>query len=78
LLLYPKHDGDLSRFMHQLTNSHTRQFRTRTGTIGTGPLYQGRYKSFIIENDKHLYTVLKYVERNAVRAGLANTTEDWR
>jgi len=78
LLAYPVHDGDLSTFMHNLTNAHTRRVHTTTKTIGTGPLYQGRYKSFLIEDDKHLLTVLKYVERNAVRAGLVKQAEDWR
>lgn len=78
LLLYPQKDGDLGLFMHRLTNSHTRRVRARTRTNGTGPLYQGRYKSFIIEEDKHFLTVLKYVERNAVRAKLSDRAESWQ
>ncbi len=77
-LLYPGRDGDLGLFMHQLTNTHTRQVKSRTKTIGTGPLYQGRYKSFIIQKDEHFLTVLKYIERNPVRAGLVASAEDWR
>ena len=78
LVLYPARDGDLGLFMHRLTNAHTRQVHAKTGTIGTGPLYQGRYKSFLIQDDKHLLAVLKYVERNAVRAKLVIHAEDWR
>jgi putative transposase len=77
-LLYPRKDGDLGLFMHQLTNTHTRQVKSATKTIGTGPLYQGRYKSFLIQKDPHFLTVLKYIERNPVRAGLAERAEDWR
>ncbi len=77
-LLSSQKDGDLGLFMHRLTNAHTRQVRAKTKTTGTGPLYQGRYKSFIIENDPHLLTVLKYIERNPVRAKLSQETEDWR
>ena len=77
-LLYPGKDGDLGLFMHQLTNTHTRQVKSLTKTIGTGPLYQGRYKSFIIQKNEHFLTVLKYIERNPVRAGLATVAEDWR
>jgi putative transposase len=76
-LLYPEKDGDLGLFMHQLTNTHIRQVKSRTKTIGTGPLYQGRYKSFIIQKDEHFLTILKYIERNPVRAGLAACVEDW-
>ena len=39
-------------------------------TVGYGPLYQGRFKSFPVERDEHLLTLLRYVERNALTAGL--------
>jgi len=78
LSLYPRNDGDLGIFMHRLTNAHTRRVHAETGTTGTGPLYQGRYKSFIIEDDAHLLTVIKYIERNPVRAKLVQRCEEWR
>lgn len=78
LVAHPRNDGDLGLFMHRLTNAHTRLVRTRTGTVGYGHLYQGRYKSFLIQDDTHLLMVIKYVERNAVRAKLARTYESWR
>ena len=78
LLLYPRKDGGVGEFMHALTNAHTRRVHTITKTIGTGPLYQGRYKSFLIKSDAHLLTVLKYVERNAPRAKLVKTPQEWR
>lgn len=78
LLLYPENDGDMGLFMHWLTNAHTRRVHARTETIGTGPLYQGRYKSFLTKTDTHLLTVLKYIERNPVRARLARKVESWR
>ena len=78
LLLYPQKDGDLSRCMQWLGNAHTRRFHTQTKTIGTGHLYQGRYKSFLVQDDKHLLTVLRYIERNPVRAQLSQYAEDWQ
>lgn len=77
-LLYPQKDGDLGIFMHQLTSTHTRKVKAKTQTIGTGPLYQGRYKSFLIQKDSHFLTVLKYIERNPVRARLSIHAEDWQ
>lgn len=77
LLLSPKGDMDLSRFMHWLLTTHASIFRTHTETIGEGHVYQGRYKSFLIQNDEHYFTVLKYVEQNALRAGLVSRAEDW-
>jgi putative transposase len=78
LVLFPKNEGDMKVFMHLLTNAHTRKVHTITNTIGAGPLYQGRYKSFLIETDIHLLTVIKYVERNPVRAGLVSKVEKWK
>lgn len=78
LALYPKEDGNLGVFMHRLTNAHTRRVHAETDTTGTGPLYQGRYKSFMIEDDAHLLTVIKYIERNPVRAKLVQKCEEWR
>lgn len=77
-LLQPRKNGDMGIFMHQITNTHTRKVKSQTKTIGTGPLYQGRYKSFIIQKDQHFLSVLKYIERNPVRAGLVKHAENWR
>jgi putative transposase len=41
-------------------------------------LYQGRFKSFPVEQDDHFYALCRYVERNALRASLATRAEDWR
>ncbi len=78
LLLYPKKDGDLSKALQWLGTSHARRHHTRKGTIGGGHLYQGRYKSFLVQNDSHLLTVLKYIERNPVRAQLSEKAAVWR
>ena len=78
LVLHPTADGDLSRFMQWLTLTHTQQLRARTETIGYGHLYQGRYKSFLVDTDMYLAALIKYVERNPVRAKLVAKVEDWR
>lgn len=78
LVLHPHNDGDLGLFMHRLTNAHTRQVHVRTKTIGSGHLYQGRYKSFIVDTDTYLLTLIKYVERNPVRAKFTKYCEDWQ
>lgn len=78
LVLHPKQDGDMQQFMSWLSNTHTRRWHVAKDTVGQGHLYQGRYKSFIIEQDQHLLTVLRYVERNAKRANLVKKAEQWR
>ncbi|MCK9351589.1 MAG: transposase [Candidatus Paceibacterota bacterium] len=78
LVLYPKKDGDLSLFMHWLTTSHTRKHHVMKENIGGGHLYQGRYKSFLVDTDSYFLSVFKYVERNPMRAKLTENCEDWR
>jgi putative transposase len=78
LLLWPKRDGDLSRFMGWVTLTHTQRWHAHRGSAGTGHLYQGRFKSFPVQEDDHFYAVCRYVERNALRARLVNRAENWR
>jgi len=78
LILYPKKDGDLSKFMGWLTNTHTRRWHTAKGTIGQGHLYQGRYKSFLCQKDNYLLTLFKYVEQNPKKAKLVRRSENWK
>ena len=78
LVLWPEDDGDLSEFMRWLTVTHTQRWHAHRHTAGTGPLYQGRFKSFPIQDDDHFLTVCRYVERNALRAKLALKAEHWR
>ena len=78
LVLWPRDDGELSEFMRWLTVTHTQRWHAHRGTAGTGPVYQGRFKSFPIQQDAHFLRVCRYVERNALRAGLVRRAEDWR
>ena len=64
--------------MQKLTITHARKWQIDRSRVGYGHLYQGRYKSFPIESDEHFYQVVRYVERNALRAKLVRRAEDWR
>jgi putative transposase len=78
LLVLPGTEGALARFMHRLTLTHTRRWQARRGLEGHGHVYQGRFKSFPVQDDGHLLTVGRYVERNARRAGLVEHAAHWR
>ena len=78
LVLWPHQDGDLSRFMGWLTLMHKQRWHAHHHTVGHGHLYQGRFKSYVVEQSEHLLTVCRYVERNALRAGLVERAEPWR
>jgi putative transposase len=77
LVLYPRADGDLSQFLRRLTLTHTQRYHARTRTAGYGHVYQGRYKSLLVESDRHFLTLVRYVESNAQRAALVKRAEDW-
>ncbi len=66
---------DISRWMHWLLTTHTHHHHLRRGS--SGRVWQGRFKAFAIERDNHLLTVMRYVERNPLRAGLVTRAEDW-
>jgi putative transposase len=78
LVLYPKHDGDLQKFMAWLSNSHTKRWHSFKKTTGQGHLYQGRYKSFLCQKDNHFLALVRYVERNAKKAHLVKKAENWQ
>ena len=66
-------DGDLSRWMQWLMTSHVRRYHRHYH--GSGHVWQGRFKAFPIQDDEHYLTVLRYVERNPLRAGLVEAVK---
>jgi len=75
LVLWPRAAGDLSRWMQWLLTSHVRRYHRHYH--GSGHVWQGRFKAFPIQEDEHLVSVLRYVERNPLRANLVECAEDW-
>ncbi len=78
LVVWPRKDDELSRFVGWLTLTHTQRWHAHRQSAGSGHVYQGRFKSFPIQDDAHFLTVCRYVERNALRANLVQQAEDWR
>ena len=76
LVLWPHKNGDLSRWMQWLLTAHVRRYHQHYHS--SGHVWQGRFKAFPIEEDEHLLTVLRYIERNALRAELVRRAEAWR
>ena len=75
LVLWPRGDGDLGRWMQWLLTSHVRRYHRHYH--GSGHVWQGRFKAFPIQRDDHLLAVLRYVERNPLRANLVERAETW-
>ena len=75
LVVQPATDKALSPFMQWWMTSHVRRYHRHYRSHGH--VWQGRFKSFPIQQDGHLLSVLRYVLRNPVRAGLVEHAMDW-
>ena len=75
LLLRPK-GVSISRIMQSLLVSHTQRYHRchKTG----GHVWQGRFKSPVIQDGDHLLCVLRYIEANPVRAEMVSAAGDYR
>ena len=78
LVVWPEQEQTLSRYVPWLTVTHVRRWHAHYHSEGTGPIYQGRFKSFPVQEDDHLLTLCRYVERNPLRADLVERAENWR
>ena len=70
--------GAVSAFVGSFTRAHAWYLRQRRESIGLGYVYQGRFRDFPLRNDAHVVRVMRYVERNALTAGLVALAEHWR
>ncbi len=77
-VVQPEEDGKVTAFFRWLTHTHAMRSITHRRVLGMGPLYQGRFKSLPVQEDNHLLTLLRYVQRNPLRAKLVKRCEDWR
>lgn len=67
-------DAPLSRVMAGLQSSYTQYFNRRHARVGH--LFQGRYKAFLVEKDRHALALLRYIHENPVKAGLVARAAD--
>ena len=75
LVLRPHRDGDLANWAHWFFTTHARRYHKRYDT--SGRVWQGRFKASLVQTDEHLLTLIRYVERNALRANLVTRAEQW-
>ena len=79
----PETDTQVSEFFRWLTHTHAMRWRVAHRSVGGGHLYQGRFKSFPVqgaegEGRRHFLTVCRYVQRNALTAGVVRRAQAWR
>ena len=78
LVLWPAGDVSISAFMHWLTSTHVRRYHMHYDLVGTGHLYQDRFRNDICTEARGVLAVMQYVEGNPLAAGLVRRAEDWR
>lgn len=76
LVIYTKYADSLSQTMHWINSSYVRYYNKRYNI--SGHLWQGRYKSFIVQEDSYLLVLLKYVEVNPKRARIVKDCIDYK
>ena len=76
LLLRPGPGVTISRVLQSLSVAHTRRFHRRYGS--SGHVWQGRFKSPVVQDDGHLWAVLRYIEANPLRARMVADPSDYR
>jgi putative transposase len=77
-VVWPKKDGQLTDFFRWLAHTHAMRRKRSRRKAGAGRLYQSRYKSFLVQRDQNLLTVLQYVEQTPVTSGLVEKAQLWR
>jgi len=66
----------ISKIMHQINNSYAKYFRRRYS--GSGHLFQGRFFSALVDKDAYFWALARYIDLNAVEAGIVKKPEDYR
>jgi putative transposase len=77
LVVGPTGTKRLAQLMHWVATTHAVRLRRRTNSVGHGPVYQSRYKSVPLEDAGSIVRACRYVERNALAAGLVARAQDW-
>jgi putative transposase len=75
-LIRPEPGQSISGILQSLTVAHTWRYHKRHRTVGH--VWQGRFKSPVIEDDAHLLVVLRYIEANPLRAGMVKDLSEYR
>lgn len=75
-LLFETPDANLSRAMQDLNGNYSQWFNTRHGRVGH--LFQGRFKSMVIEKESYLLEVSRYIVLNPIRANIVKQSRSWK
>jgi len=67
---------NLSVIMQKVNSRYSIYFNNKYKRVG--PLWQGRFKNYFVYNKKYLYSLIKYIERNPIKANITNKIGEYR
>jgi len=76
LILKQKTDNGISKYMARVLDAYTRYFNVKYHR--TGPLWEGRFKSVLVDTDEQLLHLTRYLHLNPTSAGLVKKPQDWQ
>ncbi len=72
-MVTPESPGAMPSVMQAIGRRYVRYFNDRYQR--TGGLFEGRYRSLMVDDERYWFTCMRYIELNPVRAGLAKTPD---
>jgi putative transposase len=76
LLITPSDKQQLGVFMQSMANRYVRYFNAKHRRTGT--LWEGRFKSCLVDSESYLFALYKYIEMNPLRAGMVKELADYK
>jgi putative transposase len=75
MLVEPLEEGSLSRFMEYLSKSYAKYFNKARNRFGH--VFQGRFKSFIVQEDKYFFPCMRYIDLEPVKRNISKDPSDY-
>jgi len=75
-LLIETKEENLSKFMRAINAHYAAYFNRKYKRVGH--LWQGRFKSWFVTDEAYLYTLIKYIEYNPVKAKMVRTLSAYK
>ncbi len=68
--------GNLCQSMHYLNAGYSNYFRIRHTIVGS--VFQGRYKSILVQDDSYFFTLTSYIHLNPLRSNIVDDLHDYK
>lgn len=76
LLITPRDQEQLTIFMQSTANRYVRYFNAKHQRTGT--IWEGRFKSCLVDSENHLFALYKYIEMNPIKVGMVKNIEKYK